>query len=225
MHFQLPKPLHGWREFTGEVGIIVIGVLIALGAEQVVEHWSWGNRVRDAEASMTKELGQDDGPQASARILLSSCIDHQLERAQTALLDERDRGAVFVPPPLSTPPFRTWDSQAWQAAVSSGVTNHMGTERMYAWGAPYNIIGGMDQAALRENQDWSELEAMTTLRPHPSEVERERILAAIARARHDNRFLTWIAGVFLKYSSKAGVTIPEASKQDELQSELKVMKC
>ena len=43
MHFHLPKPLHGWREFAGEVGIIVIGVLIALGAEQVVEN------VRDRE--------------------------------------------------------------------------------------------------------------------------------------------------------------------------------
>jgi uncharacterized membrane protein YraQ (UPF0718 family) len=29
MHFHLPKPLHGWREFKGEVGIIVLGVLIA----------------------------------------------------------------------------------------------------------------------------------------------------------------------------------------------------
>ncbi len=37
MHFHLPKPLHGWREFVGEVGIIVVGVLIALGAEQAVE--------------------------------------------------------------------------------------------------------------------------------------------------------------------------------------------
>lgn len=31
MHFHLPKPLHGWREFVGEVGIIVLGGLIALG--------------------------------------------------------------------------------------------------------------------------------------------------------------------------------------------------
>ena len=37
MHFHLPKPLHGWRAFAGEVGIIVIGVLIALGAQQLVE--------------------------------------------------------------------------------------------------------------------------------------------------------------------------------------------
>ena len=32
MHIHLPKPLHGWRAFVGEVGIIVLGVLIALGA-------------------------------------------------------------------------------------------------------------------------------------------------------------------------------------------------
>ena len=31
MRFAVPTPLHGWRAFWGEVGIIVIGVLIALG--------------------------------------------------------------------------------------------------------------------------------------------------------------------------------------------------
>lgn len=28
MEVHLPKPLHGWREFVGEVGIIVLGVLM-----------------------------------------------------------------------------------------------------------------------------------------------------------------------------------------------------
>ena len=37
MHFHLPKPLHGWREFVGEVAIIVLGVLIALTLEAVVD--------------------------------------------------------------------------------------------------------------------------------------------------------------------------------------------
>jgi hypothetical protein len=48
MHFHLPKPLHGWREFAGEVGIIVLGVLIALGAEQVVETLHWRSEIADA---------------------------------------------------------------------------------------------------------------------------------------------------------------------------------
>lgn len=42
MHLHLPKPMHGSREFVGEVGIIVIGVLIALGAEQGLEPGTGG---------------------------------------------------------------------------------------------------------------------------------------------------------------------------------------
>ena len=56
MHIHLPKPIHGWREFCNEVGIIVIGVLLALGAEQVVERLSWRAEVREASEDLHVEL-------------------------------------------------------------------------------------------------------------------------------------------------------------------------
>ena len=37
MHLHVPKPLHTWREFIGKVGIIVLGLLSALCAEQLIE--------------------------------------------------------------------------------------------------------------------------------------------------------------------------------------------
>src|SRR5437763_8229092 len=80
MHFQLPKPLHGWREFAGEVGIIVVGVLIALGAEQVVEGWHWRDKVGRAESAMRLELAEDDAPQAYGRVLVGPCLDAQIVR-------------------------------------------------------------------------------------------------------------------------------------------------
>jgi hypothetical protein len=49
MHVHLPKPMHGWRAFAGEVGIIVLGVLIALGAEQVVQTIHERGEARDAK--------------------------------------------------------------------------------------------------------------------------------------------------------------------------------
>ena len=55
----LPKPLHGWRELLGEVGIIVLGVLIALAAEQVVETIHMRSETDEARASMSDELGND----------------------------------------------------------------------------------------------------------------------------------------------------------------------
>ena len=55
MHFHLPKPLHGWREFVGEVGIIVIGVLIALAAEQIVTNWHWRREVRETDRRLRED--------------------------------------------------------------------------------------------------------------------------------------------------------------------------
>jgi hypothetical protein len=45
MQFHLLKPLQGWREFTHEIVIIVMGVLIALGAQQLVEAANWRREV------------------------------------------------------------------------------------------------------------------------------------------------------------------------------------
>ena len=62
MHIHLPKPLHGWREFLGEVGIIVIGVLIALGAEQVIEDIRWQEKQRTSlpkNCTMTRRAHTD----------------------------------------------------------------------------------------------------------------------------------------------------------------------
>jgi hypothetical protein len=53
MHFHLPKPLHGWRAFAGEVGIIVIGVLIALSAERFAEYLHNRAQVRHGEEALT----------------------------------------------------------------------------------------------------------------------------------------------------------------------------
>ena len=74
MQFQLPRPLHGWREFLGEVGIIVIGVLIALGAEQLVSNWHWQGEVRDSDRRISDELGYDL-VNAYERLAINDCLE------------------------------------------------------------------------------------------------------------------------------------------------------
>ena len=56
MRFQLLKPLRGWREFAGEVGIIVLGVLIALGAQQVVQSFNDRENVAQLRSAFKGEL-------------------------------------------------------------------------------------------------------------------------------------------------------------------------
>ncbi len=58
MKLRIPKPLHGWREFAGEVGIIFLGVLIALGAQQLVEWANHLSQVDEMSARLLKEVSK-----------------------------------------------------------------------------------------------------------------------------------------------------------------------
>lgn len=222
-HFHIPKPLHGWRAFIGEVGIIVLGVLIALSAEQMVQVVQWHRSVADAESAMRKELAEDDGAQAEARLALSSCFARELAALHGALLAERDRGVPFTPARLAAPRFRTWDDNAWRAAVSADATLHMSTAQMFGWSSAYEFIPDMNEAALRESSDWADLARIEDLRAHPSETERETVLAVISRARHDNDMLATLSRYFLIFSARAGVRVPPRSFQDELNRQRREM--
>src|SRR5436305_15018073 len=96
MHFQLPKPLHGWREFAGEVGIIVVGVLIALAAQQLVEEVRKRGDARDARAAIQSEL-EINMARLASRSAQRPCVLHRLAEIQS-LIDRDDRTETVTPP-------------------------------------------------------------------------------------------------------------------------------
>jgi hypothetical protein len=123
LHFHLPKPLHGWREFFGEIGIIVIGVLLALTAEQVVEAWRWHEKVEAAKKSIDFELNQQlDFSEEVMR--LQPCVSPFVGALESAIL--RHDGATIARLYDGQQPYfpRPWRSTAWQSAMSTGVADH-----------------------------------------------------------------------------------------------------
>jgi hypothetical protein len=59
MIFRLFRPLHGWRQFAGEVGIVVLGVLIALAAQQLVDTIHRRSDGAQLVAALRSELSDD----------------------------------------------------------------------------------------------------------------------------------------------------------------------
>ena len=51
MEVHKPKPIHSWREFLGEITVIVIGVVIALSAEQMLQGLELRSKVRHNDAA------------------------------------------------------------------------------------------------------------------------------------------------------------------------------
>jgi len=220
MHFDKPKPIHSWRDFLKEVGTIVVGVCIALTAEQIVEAAHWKHKVREVEASLHKELAEDNGPQAVERLRIFHCVDVELDRLERGLLDSRDQGAPFRTAKLIAPAFHSWDADAWRVAVASDVTSHMPTPRMYSWSQAYALIPHLDQVAQREAHSWARLRVVEVAPARPSAAQIEDRLQAIAEARGDNALLKTMSETFLQNIVKAGVQMTDVQQRILLPRDL-----
>lgn len=159
MHFHVPKPLHGWREFVGEVAIIVLGVLIALGAEAAVQSIEWRHKVGAAVADMNNELGSGDGPEAYERLALHACVAAHLERLR-ASVEQGDRAESRKLIDQFWLPNRTWDSLARDAANTADVAAHMPHERMLQYRIAYEMVPDMQRLAEKELADLGRFRAL-----------------------------------------------------------------
>lgn len=183
MRFHLLKPIHGWRAFFGEVAIIVLGVLIALAAQQFVEQRSWAGQVREARVSMDEQL-LDSKYAALERIRFAKCIKSQLNRLDVLIeLDE-----LPLLPSLRGAPFRAWPTSTWDAATASGAVAHLDPKirNIYAQAFYFtSLVGPLNQS------EFSDRAELATMRNHRrlDPVSRDRLARAISSARANNFML------------------------------------
>ena len=220
MHFHLPKPLHGWRQFAGEVGIIVIGVLIALGAEQGVETLHWQKQAEEARAALRAEVGDDNLPQAYARLAIAPCIDAKLKQLQAAFGGHVDRRAFLALAKSYRPPQRTWDDQAWNAVIATGVLSHGGSREVIQWSLPYRLIVLLGPRNTAEIDDKVSLNSISGDPGQLSPTERDRVTVALERLRRDEQSMFDDSRVLIEAAREAGVVMSDQQKRQAL-SELR----
>src|SRR5438309_624380 len=132
MHFHLPKPLHGWREFAGEVGIIVVGVGIALGAEQIVDAIHWRHTVESESRALDADVS-DMWNAMSGRIVIQGCVDRRLADI-SRVFSRHDAGQPLrILGPIGRPSVWTAGTSALEMASADGSLSHMGTDQKKAY--------------------------------------------------------------------------------------------
>jgi hypothetical protein len=185
MHFHLPKPVHGWRALVGEVGIIVVGVLIALAAEQAVQSIEWRHKVGAAIADMNNELGSGDGPEAYERVVLHDCVSTHLKKLRSSVeLGDRATSRKLID--QFWLPNRTWDSLARDAANTADVAAHMPHERMLQYRIAYEMVPDMQRLAEKELADLGHLRALPSSGGQLTSEEKLSELAAVEAINLDN---------------------------------------
>jgi len=159
MEIHKPKLFHNWREFLKEYGIIVLGVLTALLAEQAVQSIEWRHKVDAAIADMGNELSTADGPEAYARLAAHDCIATRLD-AIRAVVESGDRAQSGKLIDSFWLPKRTWDSLAREAATASDVASHMPHQHMLEYRIAYEVVPDMQRIADKELADLGHLRAL-----------------------------------------------------------------
>ena len=209
MEVHLPKPLHGWREFVGEVGIIVLGVLIALGAEQVAEYLHQRAELREAENAMRSELRDDNLPQAYARAAVSGCYSEQLSAIENAVASG-DRNQVHNLSGAYKPLFRTWDEQAWQSAVASQILIQSGSQRMIDWANAYVVIPFLSKTTQEEQDELPHLSAQLSGTGQLSPAQQDQLFRTVNVLRKLNRQMRLGSLGFIKFVGRHRLTLTPA---------------
>lgn len=214
MHIHLPKPLHGWREFVGEVGIVFLGVLIALGAEQMIESLHWSHKLDEVNANLITEMRDDNGVVASGLLSRSLCADQVLSKIVSAMDERADRqqiAAISRTYPLLPASF---DNQAFSVAQSSEALLHGSQDDLVKWGGVYGYLPILGQSFQREWESVAVLQSWSGRPGRLTEAEEQRALEAIGTARAANNIARKAAASLLTaLHERFGLTPP---RQDQI---------
>lgn len=183
------KALRNWRVVAAEIAIIVVGVLIALTAEQIVQDWEWRDKVRTAEQAMQRELFLDNAPQVYQRATIHPCLQRKLAEIRDAAHNGKDRRELSDLISGVHLQVVSYDSFAIEAAFASDVAAHMPQERLNAYIDAYAVIPFLDRTNTLEAADLARLRSLRRHGGPLSEAEASRVLEAVESLRNHDEMI------------------------------------
>jgi hypothetical protein len=184
MHIHPPKPLHGWREFFGEVGIIVLGVLIALGFEQLVESVHERTIAAEAREAIRAEV-RENLWWLERRDEMESCIDKALSDLAALNLRARRGEAIPVVRRVSLAVHVKITSLRWDANAQAGRASLFSSDEQRILGNMYFTTEEFRHSQDLEEMVWAKMsfiEGADQLTP----VDVHELAVLLAEARYRN---------------------------------------
>ncbi|MEO6198463.1 MAG: hypothetical protein ABIO68_00795 [Sphingomicrobium sp.] len=204
------KPPHGWNAVAWELGIVTLGVLIALAAQQWVEERSWSSKVSLAQAAIRDELAKHYSWSVEWRVV-EPCILAQIDVLQRRIANS---GGRLEPAPLYSDqsisqyvlriPSKDYADGAWQAAISDGVAARFVPEVRSELNDHYLQVAGVQQETVKNTEEYASL--LTLTRPIPLDpMVRFTLLNRLDTLRGRFDFMSLEAGQLIDHIQKVGM--------------------
>lgn len=174
MDLKTVKPLHGWRAFFGEVGVIVIGVLLALVAQQVAQDIQNRGEERAFRETIDHEIGLNLF-MYDVRARQFGCDANHVAELQNWLTQVRSGAqvpAILALGPATVTPYRS----AWETRDAQ-VFNRLPREVRQKYAEFYDELENNWSDIQTENRDWGSLAPYRE--PGPISLEDRRAIRTI----------------------------------------------
>jgi hypothetical protein len=156
------KPVRNWREFAKEVGIIVLGVVIALGGEQAVEAIHHHYQTSDLRAALDQELAWDLARMKDS-VDQAPCV--------TRRLDELDRWSksfargrpLKIVGPIGEPAELIFRDSVWRSAAGTAI-DYLPLDKRIAYAQFYASVELNSDMRNRMDDTWDDLSGFAALR-------------------------------------------------------------
>jgi hypothetical protein len=223
------SPSMGWRAFWSEILIVVIGVVIALAANEAVEKWNWRNKVADGEARLREDTA-NVFEWSAERYATGPCIDAQLAALITRVMDSGER---LDPAPIHTSlnmrrvltaPQRPFRFPVWDALVADGTASRMSPERQ----ALYGRLGQSLERMRLRNEDYMRLRGRMLVLAHPIELDaqtRNRLLTDLEELRAMNAVDVRALGQDMNFITEYGIAPGSKSVEEFLATSTTIQFC
>ena len=171
MDLKTLTPLHGWRAFIGEVGVVVLGVLLALGAQQIAQEIQMRADERAFRQTIDHEIGLNLFLY-DVRARQFQCTVKRIKELR-GWLDEARSGApvpaIYARSTAVLSPYRSaWDNR------DADVFKQLPAEVRQKYAEFYDELANNWMIIQSEQQDWKRL--WPYAEPGPISLQDRRII-------------------------------------------------
>lgn len=213
MGLGLAKSDRGCRAFIGEVGVIVLGVLIALGAQQTAEAINNRQVASETRAALTEEI-EENLAYVALRGRAMPCVDKRLAELR-AIVDRWGRTGGFETPLwVAQAPSIDINTTRFDAAQSAGRLALLPREEQFRFGEIVAGLRNFQDGQDQELQVWSKLRALQSGASALSMTDRTAIRMALQDASTLNYHHKLSMRQLLPEAAKYGFT-PDMKRHEE----------
>ena len=131
------EPIHSWRDIALHLGIVTVGLFIALMLEGLVEHIHNHHLVVQARANIRQELEDNHESAQQDLVLLQKNID--LERANIQAIHNLQEHPDFHGSVRNTMSFNSLEDAAWRTARDTGALSFMPYDEVQRYSDVYML--------------------------------------------------------------------------------------